>query len=66
MVEVRVREPRETSAALAAAIEVVGEAADQYGTGILVTELGEGCYVVRAHPAVPHGLVRHQGSGATP
>jgi hypothetical protein len=66
MVEVRVREPREASAALADAIGVVGEAADQYGTGILVTELGEGCYVVRAHPAVPHGLVRHQGSGATP
>ena len=66
MVEVRVREPREASAALADAVRRVGEAADRYGTGILVTEIGEGCYVVRAHPAVPHGLVRHLGGGTAP
>ena len=66
MVEVRVREPQEASAALADAVRMVGEAADRYGTGILVTEIGEGCYVVRAHPAVPHGLVRQQGCRASP
>lgn len=60
MVEVRVRDPREAQEALADAVRVVGEAADRYGTGIMITAIGEGCYVVRAHPAVPAGLVREQ------
>lgn len=63
MVEVRVRDPREAPQALADALRVVGEAADRYGTGIMVTDMGDGTYVVRAHPAVPHGLVREQGGG---
>ncbi|TDL33252.1 hypothetical protein [Arthrobacter nitrophenolicus] len=66
MVEVRVREPQEASAVLADAVRMVEEAANRYGTGIMVTEVGEGSYVVRAHPAVPHGLVRQQGCGAAP
>ncbi|GAB5077970.1 hypothetical protein [Arthrobacter sp. AD-310] len=61
MVEVRVGDVRDAPRALAEAIRTVGEAADRYGTGILVTDVGEGTYVVRAHPAVPHGLVREQG-----
>ncbi|HEU4667759.1 MAG TPA: hypothetical protein VFS79_08860 [Arthrobacter sp.] len=60
MVEVRVRDPREARKALADAVGVVREAADQYGTGIMITDIGDGCYVVRAHPAVPAGLVREQ------
>lgn len=46
--------------AVADAVRVVGEAANRYGMGILVTDVGGGNYVVRAHPAVPHGLVRER------
>jgi hypothetical protein len=60
MVEVRVSDPRDANKALADAVAVVREAADRYGTGIMITEIGEGYYVVRAHPAVPAGLVREQ------
>ena len=60
MVEVRVREACQAREALADAVRVVQEAADRHCTGIMITHVGEGCYVVRAHPAVPHGLVREQ------
>lgn len=60
MVEVRVRASEEAREALAGAVRLVREAADRFSTGIMITDIGEGCYVVRAHPAVPHGLVREQ------
>ncbi|MDQ0924699.1 hypothetical protein QF038_003207 [Pseudarthrobacter sp. W1I19] len=60
MVEVRVREAGQARDAVADAILMVREAADRYSTGIMITGLGEGWYVVRAHPAVPHGLVRER------
>jgi hypothetical protein len=60
MVEVRVPSPGEAHHALAGAVRLVREAADRFSTGIMITNVGEGCYVVRAHPAVPHGLVREQ------
>ena len=56
--EVRVGEPGDTCRALEDAVRSVSAAADRHGTGIMITDLGGGCYVVRAHPAVPHGLVR--------
>nr|WP_258868583.1 hypothetical protein [Arthrobacter sp. RT-1] len=58
MVEVRVQEAGQVREALAGAVLEVREAADRYSTGIMITDVGEGCYVVRAHPAVPHGLIR--------
>ena len=60
MVEVRVRDAADAAQALADAVLAVGEAAARYGTGIMITEVGEGSFVVRAHPAVPFGLVREQ------
>ncbi|MFX1818574.1 hypothetical protein PV768_02150 [Pseudarthrobacter sp. CC4] len=60
MVEVQARDGADIDKALAAAVRVVREAADLYGTGIMITNVGEGCYVVRAHPSIPHGLVREQ------
>lgn len=60
MVEVRAEEAGRAREALADAIRVVQEAADRHSIGIMITHVGEGCYVVRAHPAVPHGLVREQ------
>jgi hypothetical protein len=58
MVEVRVQEAGQLPDALTNAVREVREAADRYSTGIMITDVGEGCYVVRAHPAVPHGLIR--------
>lgn len=60
MVEVQARDGADIDKALADAVRVVREAADLYGTGIMITNVGEGCYVVRAHPAIPHGLIREQ------
>lgn len=64
MVEVRVQDKDQLQQALAEAVRTVSEAAERYGTGIMITELGEGYHVVRAHPAVPFGLVREQPGGA--
>lgn len=64
MVEVRVQDKDQLQQALAEAVRTVAEAAERYGTGIMITELGDGYYVVRAHPAVPFGLVREQPGGA--
>lgn len=60
MVEVRTGQSGDVVQALADAVEVVAEAADRYLMGIMITEIGTGNYTVRAHPAVPHGLVREQ------
>ena len=60
MLEVRVTHSSEIDRALEEAIEQVQHAALQHGTGILVTRIGAGRYIVRAHPQVPCGLVRQK------
>ena len=60
MVEVRVEQASELDNALAKATDVVLKAAIEHRTGILVTRVDTGRYIVRAHPAVPFGLVRHR------
>lgn len=60
MVEVRVGIGADAGQALADAVREVGEAADRYAMGIMITDVGGGAYVVRAHPSVPHGMVRGQ------
>lgn len=60
MVEVNVSTVAELDQALEEAIAAVTEAAAQHHIGILVTRMSTGRYIVRAHPAVPFGLVRQQ------
>ncbi|MGX1161377.1 hypothetical protein FBY31_0249 [Arthrobacter sp. SLBN-100] len=60
MVEVLISDPSELEIALAEAIEVVSEAATNHSLGIMVTRVGIGSYVVRAHPEVPFGLIRQR------
>jgi hypothetical protein len=64
MLEVHVREASEVDSALEQAIEVVLKAATEHRTGILVTRIDAGTYIVRAHPAVPFGLVRQKHEAA--
>lgn len=58
--EVHVKEASEVDNALEEAIGVVLQAAVEHRTGILVTRIDAGRYIVRAHPAVPFGLVRQR------
>jgi hypothetical protein len=60
MLEVNVNEASEVDEALMDAISHVTEAAVRHKTGVLVTRVGPGSYIVRAHPAVPYGLTRQQ------
>lgn len=60
MVEVNVHSAAEVDPALEEAIAVIREAAAHHRIGVLVTRTGAGSYIVRAHPAVPYGLVRQQ------
>lgn len=60
MLEVHVENASEVDTALAKATDVVLKAAIEHRTGILVTRIGVGRYIVRAHPAVPFGLVRQR------
>lgn len=60
MLEVNVATPDEVDPTLQKAIQSVSPAAAHYGMGILITRIGVGRYVVRAHPHVPEGLVRQQ------
>lgn len=60
MLEVNVKHAFEVDDALIKAIDVVQKAAIEHRTGILVTRTDAGRYIVRAHPAVPFGLVRQQ------
>lgn len=62
MVEVTVDKASELDDALAGALKVVQQAATQHRTGILVTRIEAGSYIVRAHPAVPFGLIRESHS----
>jgi len=60
MVEVNVTDSSEVDHALNEAIEAIKYAATRHQTGIMVTRLAPGRYIVRAHPAVPFGLIREQ------
>jgi hypothetical protein len=60
MLEISVSEASEVDEALTKAIEAVQKAATEHRTGILVTRIDAGRYIVRAHPAVPFGLVRQR------
>lgn len=60
MVEVNVNDSSELDHALSEAIEAIKDAATRHQTGIMVTRVAPGRYIVRAHPAVPFGLTRQQ------
>jgi hypothetical protein len=60
MLEINVETLAEVEPTLEAAIQSVSTAAVRYGMGILITQIGLGRYVVRAHPHVPEGFVRRQ------
>jgi hypothetical protein len=60
MLEINVETLAEVEPTLEAAIQSVSPAAVRYGMGILITQIGLGRYVVRAHPHVPEGFVRRQ------
>jgi hypothetical protein len=59
MLEVNVKEAK-VDEALEEAISQVTEAAVRHQTGGLVTRVGPGSYIVRAHPAVSYGRTRQQ------
>lgn len=59
-VEVRVARAADVDKALDEAIAVVSSAAAEHQIGIMVTRVGTGVYMVRAHPEVPFGLTRQR------
>lgn len=62
MLEVNVGRASEVDNALEDAIAEITKTATYHRVGILVTRTGAGSYIVRAHPAVPYGLIRqHNG-----
>lgn len=62
MIEVNLNDISKVDRELNEAIETVKRAATHHHTGIMVTRIGPGRYIVRAHPAVPFGLTREQHS----
>jgi hypothetical protein len=60
MLEVHVSSAGEVDLALEQAIAVITETAKHHLAGVLVTQIGAGHYIVRAHPAVPYGLVQEK------
>jgi hypothetical protein len=60
MVDISVHDASQLDHALNDAIETVKAAAIRHETGIMITRTGPGRYIVRAHPAVPFGLIRQQ------
>lgn len=60
MVHVSVDNASHIDPALNDAVETVKAAAICHQTGIMITRIGPGRYIVRAHPAVPFGLIREQ------
>lgn len=60
MLEVNVQDASEVEEALQGAVAQVTEAAVRHQTGVLITRVGSGRYIVRAHPAVPYRLTRQQ------
>ncbi|BCW05773.1 MULTISPECIES: hypothetical protein [unclassified Arthrobacter] len=65
MLEVQVKDASEVDNALEEAISVVQKAARKHRIGILVTRIETGRYIVRAHPAVPFGLIRQRHDDAS-
>lgn len=65
MLEIHVNDSSMVDEALERAIRVVEQAAAEHETGILITQIDTGRYIVRAHPAVPVGLVRQQWEPAS-
>ena len=62
MLEVNVASADEVERALEEAIAVITQIARHHQVGILITRTGACTYIVRAHPAVPFGLIRqHRG-----
>jgi dissimilatory sulfite reductase (desulfoviridin) alpha/beta subunit len=60
MVEVNATTAEEVFKALEEAITVIAKTAAHHRMGVLVTRAGAGSYIVRAHQAVPYGLIRQQ------
>lgn len=60
VIEVRVEKATEVDHALGQAIDLVSKAATRHRMGIMVTRVGIGNYIVRAHHEVPYGLVRQR------
>jgi hypothetical protein len=58
MVEVHVERAAELDRSLNDAVGVVSKAALDHRMGIMITRIGTGRYIVRAHPDVPFGLTR--------
>ena len=58
MIEVHVERAAELDQALDKAVDIISKAAHEHHTGIMITRIGVGRYVVRAHPDVPFGLTR--------
>lgn len=62
LVEVNVEGAEDTDHVLEKAVRAVQGAAIRHQTGILIARTGPGSYIIRAHPAVPFGLIRqHRG-----
>ncbi|MEV7606002.1 hypothetical protein AB0N65_11240 [Paenarthrobacter sp. NPDC089322] len=60
MLEVHAATAEELDQKLKEAIDIVARAAAHHHIGVLVTPTGPARYIVRAHPAVPYGMVRQQ------
>jgi hypothetical protein len=62
LVEVNIEGGDDVDRVLDEAVQAVQGAAVRYQTGIMIARNGPGSYIVRAHPAVPFGLIRqHPG-----
>ncbi len=62
MLEVTAADGSDLRGDLGNAVVVVSRAADEHRTGILISRIGTDRYIVRAHPAVPYGLIRESYS----
>jgi hypothetical protein len=60
MLEVNVASADDVERALDEAIAVITQIAAHHQIGILITRTAACTYIVRAHPAVPFGLIRQQ------
>jgi len=62
MLEVTVDSAADLDDVLENAIKLIAKSAEHHQVGIMVTRTGLGRYVVRAHPAVPYGLIRQRNA----
>lgn len=60
MLEVYVASADDVDRALEEAVAVITQIATHHQVGILITRTAASSYIVRAHPAVPYGLIRQQ------